>query len=160
MASDNQTPEERLQALGLVLPKAKRPVANYLMCKTTAAGLLFVSGHAPVDVDGHVITGKVGRDLDIDAARAAARLTGLSMLATIRRELGTLDRVRSVVKIFAMINAAPGFVGMTSVMDACSDLFVEVFGDAGRHARAAVGMAELPSNIAVEIEGVFEVDPG
>jgi enamine deaminase RidA (YjgF/YER057c/UK114 family) len=111
-----------------------------------------------VQPDGKVVRGKVGTDLDLAAARDAARLVGLSLLATVRRELGTLDAVRRVVKVLGMVNCAPGFNQTPAVIDGCSDLLVEVFGDdIGRHARSAVGMAELPFDIPVEIEMIIEV---
>jgi len=108
--------------------------------------------------DGSPVTGKVGRALDPDAAQAAARLTGLQILAALHAELGDLARVTRVVKLFGMVNCAPGFNRTPAVMDGCSDLLVAVFGDAGRHTRSAVGMAELPFDIAVEIEMILEVD--
>jgi enamine deaminase RidA (YjgF/YER057c/UK114 family) len=117
-----------------------------------------VGGHGPVSGE-HVVTGKVGRDLSVEEAAAAARTTGLSLLATMRAELGDLDRVRRIVKVFGMVNVAPGFNRTPAVIDGCSDLLVEVFGDAGRHTRSAVGLAELPFDIAVEIELVAAVDP-
>jgi enamine deaminase RidA (YjgF/YER057c/UK114 family) len=103
------------------------------------------------------VTGKVGVDLDIDAAQGAARLTGLNLLATLRNELGSLDRVTRVVKVLGMVNCPPDFGQHPAVMNGCSDLFVEVFGDAGRHVRSAVGMGSLPFGMAVEIEIVVEV---
>lgn len=122
-------------------------------------GLLYVSGHGPIDGDT-IVRGKVGTDLTLEEARVAARLTGLSILATLQAELGDLDRVDRIVKVFGMVNAAPGFNTLPAVIDGCSDLFVEVFGDPGRHARSAVGMAELPFGIAVEIEATVAVtDP-
>jgi enamine deaminase RidA (YjgF/YER057c/UK114 family) len=99
----------------------------------------------------------VGGELTLEEGRRAARLTGLSILATLEQELGDLDRVVRIVKVFGMVNAAPGFTETPAVIDGCSDLFVEVFGDAGRHTRSAVGLAELPFGIAVEIELVAEV---
>jgi enamine deaminase RidA (YjgF/YER057c/UK114 family) len=120
--------------------------------------LIHVGGHGPVDGDT-VVRGKVGRDLDLDAAREAARLTGCSILATMRAELGDLDRVRRIVKVFGMVNVAPGFTRTPQVIDGCSDLLVAVFGDAGRHTRSAVGLAELPFDIAVEIELIAAIDP-
>ena len=148
--------EQRLAERGLVLPPSSKPVANYLSCKRTG-DLLFVGGHGPVSPDG-VIRGKVGGAVTLELGREAARRTGLSILATVRQELGTLDRVRQVVKVFGMVNCAPGFNRTPEVVDGCSDLLVEVFGDAGRHTRSAVGMAELPFDIAVEIEAILEVD--
>jgi enamine deaminase RidA (YjgF/YER057c/UK114 family) len=123
-----------------------------------AGDLLFLSGTGPVRPDGSLVTGKVGDGgLDLSAAREAARLTGLQVLAALRAELGDLDRVRQVVKLFGMVNCRPGFNRTPAVIDGCSDLLVDVLGDAGRGARSAVGMAELPFDIAVEIEAVVRV---
>jgi enamine deaminase RidA (YjgF/YER057c/UK114 family) len=150
--------ENTLQKLGIDLPSPPAPVANYVPAVRTG-NLLFVSGHGPSRADGTLVTGKVGTDLDLTAARDAARLVGLNILATVRQELGSLDAVRRVVKLLGMVNCGPGFIQMPAVIDGCSDLLVDVFGDvAGRHARSAVGMAELPANIPVEIEFVLEVD--
>jgi enamine deaminase RidA (YjgF/YER057c/UK114 family) len=148
--------EQRLAERGIVLPPASKPVANYLSCKRTG-DLLLVGGHGPVSPEG-VVRGKVGGAVTLEEGRDAARRTGLSILATVRAELGTLDRVRQVVKVLGMVNCAPGFNRTPEVIDGCSDLLVEVFGDAGRHTRSAVGMAELPFDIAVEIEAILEVD--
>ena len=126
------------------------PAGNYLGC-VVDGDLVYVGGHGPVDGDT-MVTGKVGRDLTVEEARDAARMTGLSMLATLQAELGSLDRIERVIKVFGMVNVAPGFDRTPAVIDACSDLLVEVFGDAGRHTRSAVGLAELPFGIAVEIE--------
>jgi enamine deaminase RidA (YjgF/YER057c/UK114 family) len=148
--------EGRLTERGITLPPVSKPVANYLSCKRTG-DLLFVGGHGPVGPDG-VVRGKVGGAVSLEQGRDAARRTGLSILATVRAELGSLDRVRQVVKVLGMVNCAPGFNRTPEVIDGCSDLLVEVFGEAGRHTRSAVGMAELPFDIAVEIELVLEVD--
>jgi enamine deaminase RidA (YjgF/YER057c/UK114 family) len=148
-------PEERLAATGIRLPPAPRPAAQYVPC-VRSGNLLYVSGQGPVTAEGFV-TGKVGKTIDEMGAKHAARLTGLAILAVLRQELGSLDNVVRVVKVLGMVNAAPGFNRMPAVIDGCSELFVEVFGDAGRHARSAVGMAELPFDIAVEIEAIFEV---
>ena len=115
------------------------------------------SGAGPIRADGTFVTGKVGRDVDLDAAKEAARLTGLQLLAILRAQLGSLDRVARVVKTLGMVNCAPGFNRTPAVIDGCSELLIDVFGDAGRGARSAVGMAELPFDIAVEIELVVEV---
>jgi enamine deaminase RidA (YjgF/YER057c/UK114 family) len=121
--------------------------------------LLFLAGHGPYDVDGSLRTGKVGSDLTLDEARDAARLVGLNLLHTIRHELGSLDRVTRVVKVLGMVNCAPGFNQTPLVVDGCSDVLVEIFGKAiGSHARSAVGMAELPFDIPVEVEMICEVD--
>ena len=149
--------ESRLQELRLVLPPAPKPVAVYrpLVVFGTAA---YVSGHGPLRTDGSLIQGVVGRDLDLSAAQTAARQTGLAILATLRAELGSLDRVRRVIKILGMVNSAPDFYEHPKVINGCSELFVEIWGpDAGIGARSAVGMGPLPGNIAVEIEAIFEL---
>lgn len=147
--------DARLAELGIELPPVFPPAGNYVGCKRSGA-LLHVGGHGPATAGGFV-RGKVGATVDLQQARAAARATALSMLATVRAELGTLDRVRQVVKVFGMVNCAPGFNRTPEVLDGCSDVLVAIFGDAGRHTRSAVGMAELPFDIAVEIEMVLEV---
>ncbi len=172
-------PEARLKELGVELPGLQPAMGNYLSAKRID-NLVFVSGHGPVNVDSSgripgksnrdisvpedlaaVITGKVGSDISLEKAREAARLTGLFLLAALREEVGSLDRVQSVLKVFGMVNCAPGFTNTPAVIDGCSDLLVEVFGEqVGRHARSAVGMAELPMNISVEIEMVVAVDGG
>jgi enamine deaminase RidA (YjgF/YER057c/UK114 family) len=152
------TVSERLRDLGIVLPPVMPPAGSYLPV-SRHQGLLYVSGHGPVDGDT-IIRGKVGAELTLEQAQAAARLTGLSILATVQAELSDLDRVHRIVKVFGMVNAAPGFDRLPAVIDGCSDLFVDVFGAAGRHARSAIGMAELPFGIAVEIEAIIAVtDP-
>jgi len=148
--------EERLAKLGIELPPVSKPVANYLSCKRTG-DLLFVGGHGPTSARG-VVRGKVGGAIGIEEGKEAARLTALAILATVRDALGTLDRVRQVVKVLGMVNCAAGFNRTPEVIDGCSDVLVAVFGDAGRHTRSAVGMAELPFDIAVEIELILEVD--
>lgn len=147
--------DARIAAMGIALPPVSKPVANYLGCKR-AGDLLYVGGHGPVTADG-VVCGKVGGTVGIEEARAAAKATALSMLATVRAELGTLDRVTQVVKVFGMVNCAPGFNRTPEVIDGCSDVLIAVFGEAGRHTRSAVGMAELPFDICVEIEMVLQV---
>ena len=149
--------DERLDELGIQLPPETPPVGNYVPA-VRSGSFLFLAGHGPVGADGTWVTGKVGTDLDLDDARRAARLVALNLLATLRRELGSLDAVRRVVKVLGMVNCSPGFNQMPAVIDGCSDLLVAVFGDEiGRHARSAVGMAELPFGIPVEIEMVVEV---
>ena len=148
--------DARLAELGIALPPVFPPAGNYLGCKRVD-DMLYVGGYGPVGTEG-IKRGKVGRDLDLAEAQQAARATALSMLATVREALGTLDRVRQVVKVFGMVNCAPGFNRTPAVMDGCSDLLVAIFGEAGRHTRSAVGMAELPFDIAVEIEMILEVD--
>ena len=146
----------RLTELGIELPSPFPPVGSYLSCSRTGS-LLYVGGHGPVDGSTMVI-GKVGGDLTLEQGRDAARTTALSILATMQAELGDLDRVRQMIKVFGMVNVAPGFTNTPAVIDACSDVLVEIFGDAGRHTRSAVGLAELPFGIAVEIELIAEVD--
>jgi enamine deaminase RidA (YjgF/YER057c/UK114 family) len=146
--------EARLRELGIELPAPSPPGGNYVPAMR-AGDLLFLSGAGPARPDGSMVTGKVGdRGLSVDAAREAARLTGLQLLAVLKAELGDLDRVRQVVKLFGMVNCAPGFNQTPAVINGCSDLLVDVLGDAGRGARSAVGMAELPFDICVEIEAV------
>ena len=150
------TPDERVAELGIELPAPSPPAGKYVAAVRTG-DLLFLSGSGPALSDGTFVVGKVGRDLDIDEARAAARLTGVQILAVLRAELGSLDAVTRVVKLLGMVNCAPGFNRTPHVIDGCSELLIEVFGEAGRGARSAVGMAELPFDIAVEIEVVVEV---
>ena len=151
--------DARLRELGIELPDPMGPGGNYVPAML-AGDLLFLSGMGPVRPGGGLVTGKVGDGgLDLDTARDAARLTGLQLLAALRAELGDLGRVRQVVKLFGMVNCRPGFNRTPAVIDGCSDLLVDVFGDAGRGARSAVGMAELPFDIAVEIEAVVHVVP-
>lgn len=146
----------RLAELGIQLPPVLAPAGSYLPC-VVVGSTVHVGGHGPVNGD-EIVRGKVGLDLDVDQARRAARMTGLSILATLQQDLGDLDRVRRIVKVFGMVNVAPGFDQMPAVIDGCSDLLIDVFGDAGRHTRSAVGLAELPFGIAVEIELIAEID--
>jgi enamine deaminase RidA (YjgF/YER057c/UK114 family) len=148
--------DARVTELGLELPEPQPPVANYVSA-VRAGDLLFLAGHGPWDAGGRIVLGKLGRELDVAAGAEAARLSGLALLATMRSELGSLDRVARIVKLLVMVNCAPGFNDMPTVANGCSDLLVEVFGDGGRHARSAVGMAELPFDIAVEIEAVVQI---
>jgi enamine deaminase RidA (YjgF/YER057c/UK114 family) len=151
------SPESRLEQLGLELPPAFAPAGSYVPVQFSG-DLAFVSGQGPMNGPPDVPTrGKVGRDLTVDQAREAARLTGLNVLAVLRSELGSLDRVRRVVKVLGFVNCAAGFNETPAVIDGCSDLLRDVFGDGGLHARSAVGVAELPFDIAVEIEAVVEV---
>ncbi|MFZ0668683.1 MAG: RidA family protein [Acidimicrobiales bacterium] len=149
---------QRLSELGIRLPPVSRPVGNYLSC-VIDGDVVHVGGHGPVDGD-RVIRGKVGRDLTLEQGRDAARVTALSILATLHAELGTLDRIVRILKVFGMVNVAPGFNQTPAVLDGCSNLLTEVFGDAGRHTRSAVGLAELPFDIAVEIEMTIRLTSG
>jgi enamine deaminase RidA (YjgF/YER057c/UK114 family) len=149
--------DARLQALGLALPEAAAPVANYLPV-AIHGGLAAVSGQLPRDGAG-LITGQVGAGLDVEAGRAAARACGLAILAQLRQALdGDLDRVRRCVQLTGFVNSGPGFADHPAVINGASDLMVEVFGEAGRHARAAVGAASLPLGAAVEVAATFAVD--
>ena len=141
---------ERLVELGIVLPAVSPPTGNYVGC-VVADGAVHVGGHGPIGGPER-FTGKVGGGLSLEDGYRAARATGLSILATLQAELGDLDRIERFVKVFGMVNVAPGFNRTPQVIDGCSDLLVEVFGEAGRHTRSAVGMAELPFAIPVEIE--------
>lgn len=151
------TTEERMRTAGIVLPEPFRPVGSYVEARRWN-DQLFMSGAGPVDETGTLVTGKVGADISLAEARHAARLTGLQLLAIAREQLGTLDRVAAVLRVFGMVNCAPGFTDTPEVLDGCSDVLLEVLGpEVGAHARAAVGMAELPRNISVEIEMIIGV---
>ena len=149
--------EERLADLGMVLPPVFPPAGNYLAC-VIIDDMVYVGGHGPIS-GSDIIRGKVGADLTLEEAQEAARITALSILATLKAELGNLDRIERIVKVFGMVNVAPGFNETPAVIVGCSDLLVKVFGDAGQHARSAVGLAELPFDIAVEIELIAKLRP-
>jgi enamine deaminase RidA (YjgF/YER057c/UK114 family) len=148
-----------LQAKGITLPAPTTPLANYVGA-VRSGNLLFLSGHGPVRTGGKPsVTGKVGRELTIEQGYQAAREVGLALLATTRATLGSLDRVKRIVKVLGMVNSADGFGDQPEVINGFSDLMVEVFGEAiGKHARSAVGMAGLPRGIPVEIEMILEVE--
>ena len=151
------TPEQRLADLRLELPPAPQPVAVYKPVVVTG-NLAFVSGHGPVRTDRTLIPPVVGRDLALEAGKAAARQVGLAILATLRAQLGSLDRVKRVIKVLGMVNSAPDFYEHPKVINGCSELFAEIWGpENGIGARSAVGMGPLPGNIAVELEAVFEL---
>lgn len=151
--------EARLKQLGLELPPPVQLKLSFVRTKRVG-NLLFVSGHGPpLDKNGNRPAGKVGRDLTLDEAYQVARLVGLNLLANMRAALSSLDRVKQIVKVFGMVNSAPGFNQVAQVINGCSDLLVEVFGEeAGLHARSSVGVAELPFDFPVEIEMVVEVE--
>lgn len=150
--------EATLKKLGIELPSAPKPVGNYVG-GVQVGNLLFMSGCGPRKPDNTSVTGKVGRGLSTEEGYEAARLVGLNMLANVKAQLGSLDRVKRVVKVLGMVNADPEFKDHPKVINGFSDLMVEVFGDAGRGARSAVGMGSLPSQIAVEVEMILEVAP-
>ena len=150
------TPEERLQELGVSLPSPAVPVAAYVPCVRTG-NLVYVSGQVPV-VDGkpsHL--GHLGDEVDLEDGRAAARTCAVNVLAALKVELGELSRVRRVVKVTGFVASTPGFPDHPKVVNAASELFADAFGDAGRHARAAVGVAALPLGVPVEVEAIVEV---
>jgi enamine deaminase RidA (YjgF/YER057c/UK114 family) len=149
--------EARLAELKLELPPAPKPVAVYKPL-VIAGNLAYVSGHGPLKPDKTLITGRIGADLDLAAGKAAARQVGLAILATLRAQLGSLDKVKRVVKVLGMVNSAPTFLEHPAVINGCSELFADVWGpENGLGARSAVGMGPLPGNIAVEIEAIFEL---
>ncbi|MGH7687464.1 MAG: RidA family protein [Candidatus Dormibacteria bacterium] len=148
--------DDRLAALGIELPPVSAPVANYVMTRRSG-NLLFVSGHICKE-NGQVVTGRLGESLSVDRGRVLARATAVDVLATVRSALGSLDSVRAVVKLTVYVSSTPSFTEQSLVANGASDLLVEVFGDdAGRHARAAVGVTQLPLGAAVELEAIVEV---
>lgn len=151
-------PEKKLEELGITLSKPSAPVANYVNAVRTG-NLIFLAGKGPLQVNGENITGKVGVGLTIEQGYEAARVTGINQLSVLKAELGNLNKVKRIVKVLGMVNATPDFTDHPKVVNGYSDLMVEVFGDRGKHARAAVGMGSLPGNIAVEIEMIVEVYP-
>ena len=149
--------EQKLVELGIDLPEVSAPVANYVNA-VRSGNLLFLAGKGPRKADGSYITGRVGDNLSLEEAQEAARLTGINQLAVLKAELGDLNKVKRIVKVTGMVNSPPGFGNQPEVVNGFSDLMVEVFGEKGKHARAAVGMSSLPRNIAVEIEMIVEVE--
>ena len=149
-------PEARLSELGIVLATPASPVANYVNA-VRAGNLIFLAGKGPNKPDGTYVTGKLGSDLTVEEGYQAARLTAISQLAVLKAELGNLNKVKRIVKVLGMVNASPDFTDQPEVINGFSDLMVEVFGQRGKHARAAVGMGSLPRGIAVEVELVVEV---
>ncbi|MDA0839224.1 MAG: RidA family protein [Planctomycetota bacterium] len=149
--------EAKLLEMGIELPSKSTPVANYVSAVQTG-NLVFLSGHGPYKSDRTLIKGKVGSDLSLEEAYEAARITCLNLLGSLKATIGNLDRVSRVVKVLGMVNAEQGFEDHPKVINGASDLLVEVFGEKGRHARSAVGMGTLPSNIPVEIEMIVEVE--
>lgn len=146
----------RLVELGLVLPPPPAPVARFLPA-VEANGLLFLSGLAPLGPDGAPVIGLVGQDFTAEEAQGFARLVGLNLLSVMQATLGSLDRVQRIVKVLGLVNAVPDFTRHPFVIDGCSTLFYEVFGDQGMHARTAMGAGSLPSGIPVEIEAVVQI---
>ena len=153
----NFDPETKLKELGIELITPSNPVANYV--NTVRSGnLLFISGKGPLKKDGGYIKGKLGYDLSIDQGYDAARVTGINLISTIKSELGDLKNVKQVIRVNGMVNSASNFTDQPKVINGCSDLLVEVFGDRGKHTRVALGMNSLPMNIAVEIDIILEIE--
>ena len=152
------TPEEKLASLGLTLPTVPKPVANYLPYRW-AGNLLYLSGQGPRRADGSIALGKLGRDVTVEDGYQHARLTALGLLAAAKLAIGELSRIEAVIKLLGMVNAAPDFGDQPKVINGCSDLLVEVLGEAGRHARSAVGMGSLPGGMSVEIEAILLIKP-
>ena len=153
LAAQGDDPEARLRAQGLTLPDAAAPVANYVRA-VRSGNLVFLAGHGEC---GPALRGKVGAGVSVEEAYASARRVGLCLLSSLKAEIGDLKRVTRIVKVLGMVNSAADFTDQPKVVNGCSDLLVSIFGDRGRHARSAVGMASLPQGIAVEIEMVVEI---
>ena len=152
-----QDAETKLKEKGIVLTAPGKPVANYVNV-VRVGNLLFLAGKGPTKPDGSNITGKVGKDLTIEQGYEAARLTAINHLAVLKAELGSLNKVKRIVKVLGMVNCTEDFKDQPKVINGYSDLMVEIFGDKGKHARSAVGMYALPSNIAVEVEVIVEIE--
>ena len=155
-AAAASSPEARLRELGIELPKVAAPVANYVP-SARLGNMIFLAGAGPLNPDGSRPRGKVGREVTLEQANQHARNVGLQLLAALREATGSLDKVVRFARVFGMVNAVPEFTDHPKVINGCSDLFVEIFGDRGRHARCAVGMGSLPFDMTVEIEAVVEV---
>jgi enamine deaminase RidA (YjgF/YER057c/UK114 family) len=152
-----QTPEAKLKELNIELFKPAAPMANYVRAVRTG-NLIFLAGHGPTRADGTNIQGKVGKDLTIEQGYDAARQTGIALLSTLKSEVGDLSKVKRIVKVLGMVNCTEDFKDQPKVINGFSDLMVAVFGEKGKHARSAVGMYALPSNISVEIEMIVEIE--
>ena len=151
------TPEENFKKLNLILPPPPQPLGIYKPCLIDGK-FLYLSGHGPFNPDKTLIVGRVGADMDLETGKLAARQVGLTMLATIKAHLGSLDKVHSVLKVFGMVNCTPDFLYHPKIINGCSELFAEIWGqENGIGVRSAVGMGSLPDNIPVEIEAVFKL---
>ena len=149
--------DNKLKELGITLKSPPSPVANYIPVQQTG-NLIYLSGQGPRNENGEFITGKVGSDITAEEAYDLARNTAINLLSAMNAYLGSLDRVSKIVKVLGMVNAVQDFTDHPKVINGCSDLFVEVFGEKGKHARSAVGMGSLPNNMAVEIEIIVEIE--
>ncbi len=148
--------EKRIEELNITLQKSGKPIANYLNAVQTG-NLIFLSGKGPRDKDGNLITGKLGKDLTVEQGYDAARLVAITQLSVLKEQIGDLNKIEKIVKVFGMVNADSDFINHPEVINGFSDLMVEVFGERGKHARAAVGMGSLPRNIACEIDMVVQI---
>ena len=155
-ADINYNPEANLNSLGIVLRDQGEPVANYVHV-VRSGNLLFLAGKGPKQANGENIVGKLGQDLSLDEGYVAAREVGINQLSVLKKELGNLNKIKRIVKVHGMVNATSDFTDHSKVINGYSDLMVEVFGENGKHARAAVGMGSLPGNMAVEVEMIVEV---
>jgi enamine deaminase RidA (YjgF/YER057c/UK114 family) len=149
------TPEENLDRLGIALPAPMKPVATYVPFVITGK-LLYVSGQVSATAEGRIL-GRLGDDMELSAGQHAARICGINLIAQCKAAVGELSNIKRVVKLGGFVNAAPNFVDIPQVINGCSDLMVEVFGEAGKHARSAVACPTLPLGVAVEVDGVFEI---
>jgi len=152
-----QSVDDKLKSLGIELAPPAKSLANYVKSVRTG-NLVFLSGHVSSRPDGTGITGKLGKDLATEQGYEAAKLCAIALLSSLKAEIGDLNKVKRVVKVLGMVNSAPEYIEQSKVMNGCSDLLVNLFGDKGKHARSAVGMAALPSNYAVEVEMVVEIE--
>ena len=149
--------EKRLEDLGITLPPPAKPVANYVTTVQTG-NLVFTSGHGPGSGEGKIYKSQLGTDATVEEGYQSARVVAINLISTLKNALGDLDRIKRVVKVVGFVNSASTFTAQPAVVNGASDLFVEVFGDKGRHARSAVGMSQLPGGIPVEIELVVEIE--
>lgn len=147
-----------MEKLGLKMPEPAVPKGNFVNYVVLSDNTVFLSGHLPQPHNGPLITGKVGQDLDVDAAKEAAKIVGLNLCATLKHNLGDLDKVKRIVKLVGFVNCVDGFAQQPAVINGCSDLMVELFGAKGAHARSAVGTNALPLNVPVEIEAIIEIE--
>ncbi len=152
-----QSPEEKLMQMGITLPAAPNPAANYVNAVRTG-NLLYLAGKGPSAPDGKYITGKLGQDLTVEQGYEAAKSVAINQIAVLKAELGDLSKVKRIIKVNGMINTTPEFTDHSKVMNGFSDMMVAVFGEKGKHARSSVGMCSLPFNIAVEVELIVEVE--
>ena len=152
-----KTPESRLQELNITLVQSNAPVANYVSA-VRSGNMIYLAGHLPKREDGSVVIGKLGKNLKTEEGYEAARLTAIALISTLKSELGELERVKRIVKVSGMVNATPDYTDHSKVINGCSDLLVDVFGEKGRHARVACGYSSLPLGAAVEIDLIIEVE--